>query len=552
MKLHFCAAAAAVLLVGTTAHAAGNLRLGINSSDPITLDPNASIQLFTPTTTTQRRFRMELDQPVLCTSFATTTTDVAVEMVDPQGFAHYPPLRGLSSITYQINDNQNRGFVRLSSIGSAQGENVLACCILTPAINAACLQGSKIQAPVVPIELFANGFENFVPLTGPDLVVSVQAPATVAPGAVLVYTIRIDNEGPTAATSARVREYFNLLAANPPALTSGSWTCAASGAGSSCASSSGGGLISAVGEQQFNVGIGGSVSFTVTRTVIANPMPIQGSQLRLQAAAFSRPADNESRTGNNQGEALVTILNNSSPTISDVANQTINEDTDTGALPFSVGDAETPAASLIVSASSSNTALIPNQLANLQLGGSGANRSITVTPAQDAVGSSVITLTVTDGGGATASDTFTVTVNQVNDPPSMTLGADQVLPSGSSSGARLVQPWGSNVSYCPPGRPTCVANEAGQTTTISAINIEDPNGILSGPISFTTGGDLIFGLTDAGGNVAPNGVACFQVRITDSGSNTPPNANNGVMGTVKIEVGNGSGSCPANRPKSEG
>ncbi len=546
MKLRSLAAAAALVLLGTTADAAGNLRLGINSSEPIALDPTASIQLFTPTTTTQRRFRMELEQPVLCTSFATSTTDVAVEMIDPQGNALYPGLRGLSSITYNVNDSQNRGFVRLSSIGSSQGENVLACCILTPAVNAACLQGSKIQGPVVPIELFADGFEAFIPQTGPDLVVTVQAPATVAPGAILAYTIRIDNEGPTAATGARIREYFNLLSANPPALTLGSWTCTASGAGSSCASPSGTGVISAASEQQFNVGIGGSISFNVTRIVIANPMPTQGSQLRLQAAAFARPADNESRIGNNQGEALVTILNNVPPTISDVGSQTIDEDSTTGALPFTVGDAETPAANLIVSASSSNTALIPNQIANLQLGGSGANRSITVVPAQDAVGSSVITLTVTDGGGATANDTFTVTVNQINDPPSLTLGASQVFPSGTASGARFVEPWSSNISYCPPARPTCVANEAGQTTSISAINLEDPDDIINGAITITPSGALSFALTDAGGGIAPDGVACFQVLITDSGSNTPPNVNNEVFGTVKIEVGDGSGSCLVN------
>lgn len=549
MNLRTSAAFAAVLLAGTSAHAAGNLRLGINSSDPITIDATASIQLFTPATASQRRLRLELEQPVLCTSFSATTTDVAIEMVDPQGFTHYPNLRGLSAISYDVNDSQSRGFLRLSSIGSGQGENVLACCILTPAANAACLQGSKIQAPVVPIELFADGFENFIPQTGPDLVVSVQAPATIAPGATLVYTIRVDNEGPMAATGARLREYFNLLAATPPALTSGSWTCAASGAGSSCASATGNGVISSASEQPFNVGIGGSVSFTVTRTVIANPMPTQGSQLRLQAAAFSRPTDNESRIGNNQGEALVTIQNNVPPTISDVGSLAIDEDSSTPALPFTVGDTETPAASLVVTASSSNTTLIPNQPANLQLAGSGANRTITVTPAQDAVGSSVITLTVTDGGGATATDTFTVTVNQVNDPPSLTLGPNQVLPSGSSSGARLVQPWGSNVSICPPGRPTCVLNESGQTTTITAINLDDPDSILSGPITFTTGGDLLFALADGGGGIAPDGVACFQVLITDSGSNTPPNQNNEVMGTVKIEVGDGSGSCLVNGPR---
>ena len=43
---------------------------------------------------------------------------------------------------------------------------------------------------------------------------------------------------------------------------------------------------------------------------------------------------------------------NDPPTISDVADQTVAEDTATGALAFTVGDVETPAASLTVTATS--------------------------------------------------------------------------------------------------------------------------------------------------------------------------------------------------------
>jgi len=81
----------------------------------------------------------------------------------------------------------------------------------------------------------------------------------------------------------------------------------------------------------------------------------------------------------------------------------------TGALAFTVGDAETAAASITVSGSSSNTTLVPN--ANIVFGGSGANRTVTVTPASGQTGTATITVTVTDGGGLNASDTFTLTVN---------------------------------------------------------------------------------------------------------------------------------------------
>ena len=63
---------------------------------------------------------------------------------------------------------------------------------------------------------------------------------------------------------------------------------------------------------------------------------------------------------------------------------------------FSFGNlGSTAAASLQVIASSSNPSLVPN--GNLVIGGSGANRTITVNPVAGQTGASVITLTVTDG-----------------------------------------------------------------------------------------------------------------------------------------------------------
>jgi hypothetical protein len=62
-----------------------------------------------------------------------------------------------------------------------------------------------------------------------------------------------------------------------------------------------------------------------------------------------------------------------------------------------------------VTATSSNTALIPD--ASIGIGGSGADRTVTATPAAGQTGTATVTLTVTDGNGATSTETFTVTVN---------------------------------------------------------------------------------------------------------------------------------------------
>lgn len=99
---------------------------------------------------------------------------------------------------------------------------------------------------------------------------------------------------------------------------------------------------------------------------------------------------------------------NAAPTITAVANQTLLIGGTAGPLPFTVADAETPAADLVVTVTSSDAKLIP--AAGLTLGGSGADRTVTVTTAAARSGRATVTLTVTDAGGLTATRTFTVSV----------------------------------------------------------------------------------------------------------------------------------------------
>ncbi len=100
---------------------------------------------------------------------------------------------------------------------------------------------------------------------------------------------------------------------------------------------------------------------------------------------------------------------NTPPTLTDFTDRTINEDRTLDAHPLIVGDAQTAASSLVLTATSSNQALVPD--ANLALGGSGSSRSLLVTPIANQTGSTLITLTVTDGV-FTVNDTFTLTVQR--------------------------------------------------------------------------------------------------------------------------------------------
>jgi len=108
---------------------------------------------------------------------------------------------------------------------------------------------------------------------------------------------------------------------------------------------------------------------------------------------------------------------NQPPTISSIPSQTTSEDTPTPAIPFTVGDAETPATNLVVTGTSSNPTLLPPT--NIVFGGTASNRTVTLSPAANQFGTATIGITVHDAAGATATTRFILTVIPVNDPPTL-------------------------------------------------------------------------------------------------------------------------------------
>ncbi len=101
---------------------------------------------------------------------------------------------------------------------------------------------------------------------------------------------------------------------------------------------------------------------------------------------------------------------NDDPFITDVADITIFSGTASAPVAFTYGDAETPQKDLTFTVASSNETLIPTNNV-LVLGG-----FLAVAPVGNQSGSTVITLTVQDPGGASASTSFTVTVRPALNP----------------------------------------------------------------------------------------------------------------------------------------
>ena len=246
-------------------------------------------------------------------------------------------------------------------------------------------------------------------LTAADLeVTKVDTPDPVTAGHNLTYTMTVTNNGPDLAVTPSLSDTL------PPGTTFVSltwpedWSCTTPAVGED-------GPISC---SRTSMGV---VSEAFTLVVAVDPSVAAGTVLS-NTVTVSSPTTADPTPGNNSATAMTTV--DGSPTITDITNQTIGEDTTTGALPFTIGDVATPAANLAIAVGSSDQTLVPN--ANIVVGGAGANRTITVIPAANRNGGPVtITVTVTDGALLSVSDTFTVTVTAVNDAPTITAIAPQ-------------------------------------------------------------------------------------------------------------------------------
>ena len=209
------------------------------------------------------------------------------------------------------------------------------------------------------------------------------SPALVNLGNPVTFTLNVTNLGPNTATNVVVSNTLpaglNFVSASPTAsVTNGSTLT-------------------------FNLGnLTNNAKSTIT---IQSTAVTAGSRTNL-ATVISLTSDPVS--GNNSATAAVNV--NSPPTISTITNVTTNENTFAGPIAFTITDAETAASLLALSGTSSNTNLLPN--ANIVFGGSASNRTVTLTPAANQFGASIITISVSDGLTNT-STAFTLAVSQV-------------------------------------------------------------------------------------------------------------------------------------------
>ena len=223
---------------------------------------------------------------------------------------------------------------------------------------------------------------------------------------------------------------------------------------------------------------------------------------------------------------------NDLPTLGDIADQSANEDTPLSGIAFTVdeGDgASEDTQTLTVTATSSNTTLIPNGNITVNYTADGAadatGGTLDITPVADQSGSATITVTVNDGQSVnnTISKTFTLTVNPVNDLPTLGDIADQSTNEDTPlSGIAFTVDEGDG------------ASEDTQTLTVTATSSNTtlvPNGNIT--VNYTADGaaDATSGTLDITPTADQSGSATITVTVNDGQS-----VNNTISKTFTLTV----------------
>lgn len=153
---------------------------------------------------------------------------------------------------------------------------------------------------------------------------------------------------------------------------------------------------------------------------------------------------------------------NDAPTLNTIGNQTVAEDAPaqtvslTGIGPG--GGADEATQMVTVSAVSSNQSIVPNPT----ITGSGATRTLNFQPLPNANGTVTVTVTVSDGQGpnGTVTQSFTITVNAVNDAPTLDPISNRTVNEDSTARTVLLTGIG----------PGGGSDEAAQPVTVSATS----------------------------------------------------------------------------------
>lgn len=209
------------------------------------------------------------------------------------------------------------------------------------------------------------------------------------------------------------------------------------------------------------------------------------------------------------------------PTISTIPAQSTNEGTATSPIAFTIGDSDSVVNCSNVTATSTNTTVVP--VANIVIGGTAPSCHVTITPAAFQLGSSNIVLTLTDTGtplpAQTATSSFTLTVNEVNDAPTITsISSQSTLEDTTLSGVAFTIADADSTVLC-----SNVKAVSSNTALVSNSNI-----IISGAAQNCT--------VSMAPNLNQSGSTSITLTLTDNGSPLPVKTATSVFSLMVIAV----------------
>ena len=130
-------------------------------------------------------------------------------------------------------------------------------------------------------------------------------------------------------------------------------------------------------------------------------------------------------------ESCLTRILNIPPTVTSINDFNSCFNQTTSAQSFTISDDTTPVANMTVTATSSNTSLVPNN--QITITGTGATKDITVTPVSGQFGTTTITVVVEDQEGLSVSESFTVTIDDTVVPTVVTQNVTIQLDSNGNA-----------------------------------------------------------------------------------------------------------------------
>jgi len=289
-----------------------------------------------------------------------------------------------------------------------------------------------------------------------------------------------------------------------------------------------------------------AISSAGTLTYTPAPDAFGATTVTVQLHDNGGTADGGQDTSAAQTFTITVNAVNDAPSFTKGADQTVNEDA--GAQSVSNwatnilrgGGTAEAGQTLNFVVTNDNNSLFSSQPAISDTG------TLIYTPAPDAFGVTTVTVQLHDNGGTanggqdtSAAQTFTITINAVNDPPSFTKGPDQSVPK--DSGAQVVANWATNISPGP-------ANESAQTLTFVVQNNSNPGLFSAGPSISSTGtltytpaangsgtATITIALMDNGGGTDTSPSQTFVISVTEG--NDPPDAVDDALTSVAEDSG---------------